>query len=76
MTVRDLSKSDQIQSLNIWIEGRQIHKVNYTGNDYHVWFGTGEYIIAKGHEKIENLSFPKNNSNSRIRRYGRFGTSI
>jgi hypothetical protein len=78
MTLRELSKMDGAAQLGIAVEGRLLRAVTYQGNCvYLAYFGTGEILEGKGHQKPEQLRFPRQlRSSDRIQRYGEFGTSI
>jgi hypothetical protein len=78
MTLRELSKMDGAAQLGIAVEGRLLRAVAYQGNFvYLAYFGTGEILKGKGHQKPEQLRFPRQlGSSDRIQRYGEFGTSI
>ena len=78
MILRELSKIGNVAHLNIMVEGRHLREVEYQGNCvYTAYFGTGEILKGKGHQKPERLRFPRQlRSSDRIQRYGEFGTSI
>ena len=80
MNVRDLYNLPQSELQNTVIDGRKVMRVvrNQGGDQpYEVWLGSGDCILAKGHDRVENLKIWKQVSSSyRIRQYGEFGSTI
>jgi hypothetical protein len=69
--------TDEILAKGIWIEDRQLRSATKQGAETRLYFGTGEILLVKNHERIDSLSFPRQSHGSdRIQRYGDFGTSI
>lgn len=59
------------------VEGYPVQSVVAEKGGYQVWLGTGEVILARGHDRLSDLRRAKvAHSSDRIQRYGNFGTSI
>lgn len=72
--IRDLVGSST-QGLSV--DGWTVTKVTKAAQGYCVKLGNGELISAKGHQKLEDLGcFKPTGSHARIRRYGKFGSTI
>jgi hypothetical protein len=79
MILRELSKMSSVVHLNLVVEGRQLRRVEYQGNcQYLAYFGTGEILTGKGHQRPDQLrsSDRIQKYGKRIQKYGEYGTSI
>jgi hypothetical protein len=67
------------EEINFFVDGIAVREVTKreTSPGYFVYLGNGELIPVKGHDRLEDIKrFKPVSSNARIRRYGKFGSTI